>query len=289
MIYFALDVETANSDYSSICQIGIAKFEGEKIIDTWDVLINPKTYFDPMNVSIHGIKKSDVKNAPTFKKFYPSLKEIIENQYVVHHMPFDKVAIHRACESKNLSDIDVKWIDSAKLTRRVWEQFSSRGYGLKNISNFLGIEFKHHDALEDAIAAGKVAYHAVQKSNIPLDEWYFDINARSRNKRNERNKYWSDSYESHEGNPDGVLFGETVVFTGALQIPRNKAAKIAAEYGCNVKTTISKKVTMLVVGRQDLNRLNGYSKSSKERKAEELIKKGAEIRIISEEDFYALL
>lgn len=289
MIYFALDVETANSDYSSICQIGIAKFEDEKIIDTWDVLINPKTSFNPKNVSIHGIKKSDVKNAPTFKKFYPSLKEIIENQYVVHHMPFDKVAIHRACESKNLSDIDVKWIDSAKLTRRVWEQFSSRGYGLKNISNFLGIEFKHHDALEDAIAAGKVAYHAVQKSNIPLDEWYFDINARSRNKRNERNKYWSDSYESHEGNPDGVLFGETVVFTGALQIPRNKAAKIAAEYGCNVKTTISKKVTMLVVGRQDLNRLNGYSKSSKERKAEELIKKGAEIRIISEEDFYALL
>lgn len=289
MIYFALDVETANSDYSSICQIGIAKFEDEKIIDTWDVLINPKTSFNPKNVSIHGIKKSDVKNGPTFKKFYPSLKEIIENQYVVHHMPFDKVAIHRACESKNLSDIDVKWIDSAKLTRRVWEQFSSRGYGLKNISNFLGIEFKHHDALEDAIAAGKVAYHAVQKSNIPLDEWYFDINARSRNKRNERNKYWSDSYESHEGNPDGVLFGETVVFTGALQIPRNKAAKIAAEYGCNVKTSMSRKVTMLVVGRQDLNRLNGYSKSSKERKAEELIKKGAEIRIISEEDFYALL
>ena len=176
MIFFSLDVETANPDYSSICQIGIAKFEDEEIIDTWSVLINPKVYFDPVNVSIHGIKESDIKKALTFKKFYPSLREIIENQYVVHHMPFDRIAINRACEEQQLSKIQVKWIDSAKLTRRVWKQFSSRGYGLKNISKHLGIELKHHDALEDAIAAGKIAYYAIEDSNKSIHKCFIELN-----------------------------------------------------------------------------------------------------------------
>jgi DNA polymerase-3 subunit epsilon len=32
MSYLALDVETANADYSSICQIGIAEFETEELL-----------------------------------------------------------------------------------------------------------------------------------------------------------------------------------------------------------------------------------------------------------------
>ncbi len=58
MKFLALDVETANADYSSICQIGIAEFENGKVINTWSSLINPESYFDPFNVSIHGINQT---------------------------------------------------------------------------------------------------------------------------------------------------------------------------------------------------------------------------------------
>ena len=43
------------------------------------------------------------------------------------------------------------------------------------------------------------------------------------------------------------------------------------------------------MGLQDKNRLNGYIKSSKHRKAETLIGKGAGIQILSENDFHAML
>ena len=43
-------------------------------------------------------------------------------------------------------------MDSAKVSRRWWTQYAKRGYGLKNIASDLGIEFNHHDALEDARA-----------------------------------------------------------------------------------------------------------------------------------------
>lgn len=46
---------------------------------------------------------------------------------------------------------------------------------------------------------------------------------------------------------------------------------------------------MLVVGDQDVTKLAGHEKSSKHRKAEELISKGAPIRIIRESDFKELV
>ena len=63
----------------------------------------------------------------------------------------------------------------------------------------------------------------------------------------------------------------------------------AASAGCDVAATITKKTTMLVVGSQDKSKLKGYDKSSKNRKAEALIEKGADIQILSERDFSELI
>lgn len=71
-------------------------------------------------------------------------------------MPFDKIAITRACLEYNSPIILSNWVDSAKIARRTWEEFAYVGYGLANLAEFLKIEFKHHDALEDAITAAKI-------------------------------------------------------------------------------------------------------------------------------------
>jgi DNA polymerase-3 subunit epsilon len=46
---------------------------------------------------------------------------------------------------------------------------------------------------------------------------------------------------------------------------------------------------MLVVGDQDVARLAGHSKSSKHRKAEQLMSMGTSIRILRETDFKAII
>jgi len=93
---------------------------------------------------------------------------------------------------------------------------------------------------------------------------------------------------AQEGNPDGPMAGEVVVFTGALAIRRAEAAKRAAGLGCEVRDSVSEKITVLVVGQQDLERLGGYTKSTKQRKAERLIVQGSPISILSEADFMRL-
>ena len=58
-----VDVETATSDNSSICQIGIVQFVGGRCVDRWSSLVNPGVPFDEFNVALHGIADETVRHA----------------------------------------------------------------------------------------------------------------------------------------------------------------------------------------------------------------------------------
>lgn len=87
----------------------------------------------------------------------------------------------------------------------------------------------------------------------------------------------------------GAFAGETLVFTGKLEIPRNEASGMAVRAGGTVGSSVNKKTTLLVVGDEDLKKLAGHDKSSKHRRAEELQAAGQAIRIIGETEFLALV
>ena len=277
MEFVAVDVETANADYASICQIGIAHFDAMGVGDRWTTLIDPEDYFDWMNVSIHGITEEAVSGAPRFPDVFPEINARLSQRIVVHHMPFDRIALARAGERYGLLPVEAQWLDSARVARRTWERFAERGYGLANVARELEIPLDHHDALSDATASGVIVQRAVEASGTGVQEWLL------------HSKGPIGGAIARSGDPAGPLFGECIVFTGALSMPRRKAAELAAEAGCDVGNSVSRNVTVLVVGTQDLRRTNGQSKSSKHRKAEKLIEKGREISIIGEEDFLALI
>lgn len=283
MTFVALDVETANADLASICQIGAAKFIDGQIAGEWSSFINPEDYFDDVNVSIHGIDEDAVQGAPTFPEIVPVLSEFVGQGVVVSHTHFDRVAIHQAASRHRVSAPDWAWLDSARVVRRAWPEFAVRGYGLANVCKVLGIHFQHHDALEDAKAAGQVLVQAMAHSELDLVGWL----ARAHQPINPSSSSLSTKIK-REGNPDGPLFGEILVFTGALEIPRREAADMAAAVGCEVGQSVTKKTTILVVGDQDIMKLAGETKSTKHRRAEELVLKGFSIRILRETDFREL-
>jgi len=172
MRFFALDVETANYDFSSICQIGVGLFENGVLTGTWDSLVNPQGPFHWGNTRIHGITEEMVEDAPVFGEVYPGLKRLLAGNMVVHHTPFDPQAFRKAYTRFDLMPIRIKWIDSARIVRQTWSDFAKTGYNLANVARYLGIEFKHHDALEDAIAAGKIVVEACRQSGRSMEEWF---------------------------------------------------------------------------------------------------------------------
>ncbi len=154
--FVAIDVETANADLASICQIGVVSFSNGEVADSWKTLVDPEDEFDAVNVSIHGIDEHSVAGAPRFSDIVGTLQTRLGGHVVVSHLPFDRVALGRAHERYGMPAPQCTWLDTARVTRRAWPQFSQRGYGLADIASWCGIEFRHHDAEEDARAAGLV-------------------------------------------------------------------------------------------------------------------------------------
>ena len=284
MSFVAIDVETANADMASICQIGIAKYNQGDLIDEWSSLINPEDYFDFINIAIHGITEEDVVGQPTFPEVAGRLEGFLNGSVCVCHTHFDRVSISRASTKYGLSNFDATWLDSAKVARRTWEEFARSGYGLANVCKKIGYKFKHHDALEDAKAAGNILLAAIEKTGLTIDAWL----QRIKQPIDPSNVTIGGSIH-RDGNPEGELYGEVLVFTGSLEIPRREAADMAATIGCRVEGNVTKKTTLLVVGDQDIYKLAGKDKSTKHIKTELLIQKGYNIRILKETDFKELV
>ena len=280
--FVALDFETANADFASICQIGIVRFRDGVVIDTFQTLVNPQDYFDGLNVGIHGIEEEDVLDAPTFPDIYVHVRNLLQYQVVVTHTHFDRTALRQVLEKYNLESFDIEWLDSARVARRVWPRFAKTGYGLPNVAGFLNISFKHHDALEDARAAGEVIIAAMREADLTFDPLEF-VALRKLAKQHNLAKI------AQPGDPDGYLSGETIVFTGALSMVRHEAAALAARYGADVADNVTKHTTFLVIGDQDIKRLaEGMTNSTKRRKAEAFIAAGQRLRVIRETDFVAM-
>ncbi len=282
MDFVAIDVETANPNMASICQIGLAGYRDGRIVSEWESLVDPADWFSPVNTEVHGITEDMVVGAPTLPELADVLLQHLDGNVVACHTSFDKVAIHQAFDYHDLAPPACTWLDTARVARRTWAEVSRRGYGLANVCRLIEYEFVHHNALEDAKAAGHILLEATRLTGLTVQDWLHRVKCPI-------NPSTAATGQTREGSPDGPLYGEVIVFTGALQMPRREAADLAARIGCRVAANVTKHTTILVVGNQDVTRLAGHVKSSKHRRGEELIASGQAIRIIPESDFMRLV
>ena len=74
--------------------------------------------------------------------------------------------------------------------------------------------------LEDAKAAGYVMLAAMAQTGLGLNAWLVRAGRPIDSTLEQR--------VAREGNIDGELYGEVLVFTGALTMPRREAADLAA-------------------------------------------------------------
>lgn len=280
MDFVAIDVETANADMSSICQIGLVYFKEGELCEEWKSYIDPEDFFDGINISIHGIDESTVQGAPQLPEIADTLYRFLDDKITVCHTHFDRVSIRKAFDKYGIRPPENIWLDSASVARRTWKEFAWGGYGLRNICEKLEYKFKHHDALEDAKAAGYIMLTAIQQSCLDLEGWLKRVNQPISGQVVKLNS---------DVNSKGCFYGEVIVFTGDLELRRAEAADMAGKIGCKVESAVTKKTTILVVGNQDIKKLAGHEKSSKQRKAEGLMLNGQPIRIVGESDFKELI
>jgi DNA polymerase-3 subunit epsilon len=281
--FIAIDVETANSWFGSICQIGVVEFAGGQIVQEWETLVDPEGDFLDFNVRIHKITPEMVTGQPLFAGALEQVKQIAGESLIASYGHFDRSAFSQACHTRSLTNIANPWINIHSVVKRAWpEKYVDGGYRLNSVCKYLGIPLpRHHNAVDDARAAGLILSRACETTGIAAVEWI---------SKNRRSLHTATAAKLEIAvNQDGPLAGESIVFTGALQMPRQQAQALAAAIGCAPTNSVTKKTTILVVGDQDLTRFGGKDKSSKHVKAEELMESGQDIQIIGESDFLAMI
>jgi DNA polymerase-3 subunit epsilon len=156
MNYIAIDFETANEKRNSPCSIGIVVVRNGHVVEKIHHLIRPKEMrFMPINIGIHGIRPAMVENEPEFDKVWEKIKNHFnENLVLAHNASFDISVLRKSAELYNIELPSFQYICTMKLSRNFYKGIENAK--LNTVNDFLGYEFKHHDALYDALACSNI-------------------------------------------------------------------------------------------------------------------------------------
>ncbi|MGN6546422.1 MAG: exonuclease domain-containing protein [Aureliella sp.] len=162
MDFVAFDFETANSRSDSACQLAAVRIRaGEKVAERSWMIRPPNAYFSRRNIAVHGIRPEDVVDAPTMDRVWPEFVEFIEgNILVAHNAGFDMRVLVASLAAFDIACPHTEFSCTRAIARRAWPGQSR--YGLKPLGNWLGIEFRHHDALEDSRCCAEIALAAAR-------------------------------------------------------------------------------------------------------------------------------
>lgn len=269
--FVVIDVETACSRVSSICQIGIVGFKDGSEVLSYETLVDPRDDFYSFNTRIHGICAQHVVGQPDFGMVHAIVDGHLAGRTTVAHSYFDKGALSAACRVHSRPAIETTWLDSVRVAKRAWPQLAS--HRLNVLSRYLGIAHKHHDALSDARAAGLVIVRAIEHTGIPLEGW---LTPPTRQR----------VAPAPRPAADGPLKGERVFILGE---PRDgpTALRIAALAGRVVSSVGPTTTIVAVIGPEPFGYDVRYN--AQFLKAEEFLRACQSVRILSQSETNELL
>lgn len=154
--FTAIDFETANRRRDSACQLAAVVVRDGQIVREQMWMIRPDPFFfSPGNIRIHGIHPADVEHEPTFGECWQEIAEwVCGDCLIAHNAPFD-IGVLIGCLQRHRCDVpDLHFSCTRLIAKQTWPD--RQRFGLKPLATWLGVDFKHHDALEDSRACAKI-------------------------------------------------------------------------------------------------------------------------------------
>jgi len=151
--FTVIDFETANDNFDSVCQIGLAVVENFEIVERKSFFICPP-YEDFTNTNIHGITFDDVKYSPTFAELWLKIKNYFEGRTIsAYNLFFDWSCLAATLDYYNIERPKFTAFDILANARNCLDLPS---YSLINVAKALNFQHNAHEALSDSEVAAKV-------------------------------------------------------------------------------------------------------------------------------------
>lgn len=309
--YTVIDTETTglDPDFDELIELGAIRVRDGKEVARFSELVRPDSMFNQIDSP-----EDDGPDACTFKgvrgRFIPSfiteltgitnemlataretravladyLAFIGDDVLVGHNVNFDINFIYDAALDEFDKKIKNNFIDTMRISKKLFPALPH--HRLRDIAIHYGIDRSHaHRAVSDCEITNQCFTRLMndamkQAGSIREFRSSFSHNLRAKDIQSETKEY-------DVTNP---LYGMVVVFTGTLASMQRKDAmqKVADAGGIN-GDGVTAKTNYLVLGNAEYHRKLEGGKSNKRKKAEQLILKGQDLQIISENVFLEML
>lgn len=303
--YVVIDTETTGLDYNhcDLIEVSALKYCKGKCVDRFSSLIQPPLlyffrrlsddtgefvagYVDDFITELTGITNEMLADAPAPEDVVPKLLDFVGDSLLIgHNAHFDINFLYDAAVKFGDTPLRNDFIDTLRIARKVFPNLSH--HRLADVAQACGIEPSGaHRAEADCVTTA--ACYEVMRNKVleqRSEQNFIDLFNPDYSKALSSIKATSEIID-----PTNPLYGKTVVFTGTLSsMTRKNAYQIVLNLGGIAQNSMNAKTNYLVIGSGEFVKSVKEGKTSKMKKAEALMKNGAEISIISEAAFFDLI
>ena len=164
MKFAVVDLETTGGKPADgrITEVGVVLMDDTRVENTFQTLVDPGMPIQPFVQRLTGITDEMVQGKPQFSSIADELMELLQDRiFVAHNVQFDShfmMTEMKRCAIK----YDPPRLCTVKLSRRFFPGLPS--YSLHNLTESLSLpDFKHHRALDDALAAAEILKMVFEK------------------------------------------------------------------------------------------------------------------------------
>src|SRR5699024_833799 len=285
---------------------GMVFVKNTDIVDEKYFTINPPVeFFDPSMSAVHGLSQDILLNSPNFAEIWFEIESYFNANTLIiaHNAQFDMNVLRNCLNTYELTTPNFYYACSIPISGRAIDKNTSQS--LDERTKHFGITMEHHhNALSDARACAELVIASIKAKRKNSIQSFLNTYRINKNfihdhklqksfkfrKNFEKVKISDIVFNDYTNNENHPLYKQAVVFTGSLSlIDRKTAMQNVADIGGIPRTSVSRRTNYVVVGMQDISLVGPTGKSTKHRKAEELIDDGHEIKIIDEQKFLQLL
>ena len=156
--FAAIDFEAANAAFTSACSMGLVIVHDGVITDRYYGLMKPvPNHYDWYNIKVHGIKKEDTENAPTFPYLWNQVVDKVEGlPFVAHGMLFDRRVLRALHELYKIPYPNYPFYCTHVGSQQALPELEN--HKLNTVAAHFGYDLtQHHNALADAEACAVIA------------------------------------------------------------------------------------------------------------------------------------
>lgn len=280
--FTVIDLETTGLSpaYDQIIEFGAIRYRNGAPVDSFQSLVNINRALDPFITELTGITDDMLASAPALKDILPEYISFIGSDVVLgQNVNFDINFIYDSCVACGLDDFSNDYIDTMRLSRRMYKDLPN--HKLDTIAAALGVSGRGlHRSLGDCDMTAECYLHMIADADL------FDQAMKSTSSSGAQSIVAEDGLQ----NPDSPFYGKVCVFTGTLEsFTRAEAMQQVVNIGGLCEDGVNKRTNFLILGNNDYCKSIKDGKSNKQKKAEQLILKGAELQIIPESVFIDML